>query len=257
MKCNQVWISAYLDQELDPGATALLLAHLQECAACQTSVNSLRALRSTVAAHASSHIAPSDLRQKIQADLDALKTRPVAKPALAGGRNWNWLSGTLAATGSLALALSLTLYLNLPGAQDNLNQEIAASHYRSLLANHLADVASSDHHTVKPWFTGKLDYAPEVHDFAAQGFPLLGGRLDYLNKHTVAALAYRHGNHLINVFMWPQTSGEAESLVAVQGYNLLQWNANGMHYSAISDMNAQELKSLRALLLQQMESGTQ
>ncbi len=250
MECNQALIAAYVDEELDPSATAALTAHLQDCAACQDTLKTLRGLHGSLQTTVR-HAAPAHLRERIQADLDRLKT----SPAPARPRFWNWLGAGMAGAGSLALAGSLVLYLSLPSAQTLLNQEIAASHYRSLLANHLADVASSDHHTVKPWFTGKLDYAPVVQDFAAQGFPLLGGRLDYLNQRTVAALAYRHNNHLINVFMWPQSSEQTETLTAVQGFNLLQWSEKGMHYSAISDMNAQELESLRKLILEHPEMG--
>ena len=244
MECSQVLITAYLDEELDPSAAAAFTSHLDDCASCQHQLRSLRQLRSTIQSDAIRHVAPDHLRARIQKDLNALKT----SPASARTRSWNWLSAALGGAGSIALACSLVLYLNLPSDQDLLNQEIAASHYRSMLANHLADVASSDHHTVKPWFAGKLDYAPAVQDFAAQGYPLLGGRLDYLNKRTVAALAYRHNNHLINVFTWPEQSRKPETLSSVQGYNLLEWSENGMQYCAISDMNVQELKTLRQLL---------
>ena len=255
MECNQTLIAAYLDQELDPSATAVLTAHLQDCAACRGTLDTLRSLNGSLQS-TTRHVAPGQLRSRIQADLNALKTSP-ASPAAARPKFWNWLSAGIAGAGSLALACSLVLYLSAPSAQSVLNQDIAASHYRSLLADHLADVASSDHHTVKPWFTGKLDYAPVVRDFAAQGFPLLGGRLDYLNQRTVAALAYRHNNHLINVFMWPEPSDKTATLTAVHGFNLLQWSENGMHYSAISDMNAQELESLRHLMMEHAEPSAQ
>lgn len=250
MECNHALLGAYLDEELDPSATAALTAHLQDCTACQDTLETLRGLHGSLQTTVR-HAAPAHLRERIQADLDRLKT----SPAPARLKFWNWLGAGMALAGSLALACSLVLYLSLPSAQTLLNQEIAASHYRSLLANHLADVASSDHHTVKPWFTGKLDYAPVVQDFAAQGFPLQGGRLDYLNQRSVAALVYRHNNHLINVFMWPQRAEQTATLTSVQGFNLLQWSDKGMHYSAISDMNAQELSSLRGLMLEYPEMG--
>jgi len=251
MECNQTLIAAYLDEELDPSAVAVLTEHLQTCEICQGTLNALRQLHGSL--HSTvRHAAPDALKKRIQADLDALNS-PTRQAAAAQSRFWNWLSAGVAGAGSLALACSLVMYLSLPSAQTVLNQEIASSHYRSLLVNHLADVASSDHHTVKPWFTGKLDYAPPVQDFAAQGFPLVGGRLDYLNKRTVAALAYRHNSHLINVFMWPEQSDQSETLASVQGFNLLQWSEKGMHYSAISDMNAQELRSLRQLMTGQSE----
>jgi anti-sigma factor RsiW len=143
----------------------------------------------------------------------------------------------------------MTMYLAIPTQAELINQELVANHYRSLLANHLSDVISSDHHTVKPWFTGKLDYAPVVNDFASDGYALLGGRLDYINKRTVAALAYRHNNHLINVFMWPDQSNRSPKQTSVQGFNVLQWSDAGMAYNVVSDMNGQELMRLHQLIV--------
>jgi anti-sigma factor RsiW len=251
MECNQNLITAQLDGELDPSAVAVLAEHLQSCSACQQYLRSAQALRATLADPALRHTAPSHLRFRIQTDLDALKTQARKLETAAESTRRarpNWLSLGLAGSGSLALAFSLMLYLSVPSGTAIVNQQIVASHYRSLLANHMADVASSDHHTVKPWFTGKLDYAPVVQDFAGQGFPLIGGRLDYIDQRTVAALAYRHGNHLINVFMWPDQSNRGKSMSTIQGYHLLRWSSQGMAFSAVSDMSEDELQHLRELI---------
>jgi len=249
MDCNEAQMSAYLDGELDPSSAANYAQHLLSCPACHRAYEELTQLRSTLHSSAPHYSAPGHLRHRIQTDLDALKPR--AKKT--GASQWFWMNVGLTSIGSIALALTMTLYLAMPTQAELINQEIVASHYRSLLANHLADVASSDHHTVKPWFTGKLDYAPVVVDFASDGFPLVGGRLDYINKRTVAALAYRHNNHLINVFMWPEYSGKSSSITSVQGFNVLQWNDAGMAYRAVSDMNAQELMNLRQLMMTHKE----
>jgi anti-sigma factor RsiW len=124
------------------------------------------------------------------------------------------------------------------------------------MADHLADVASSDQHTVKPWFSGKLDFSPTVVDFAQQGFPLIGGRLDYLNQRPVAALAYRHRQHVVNLFVWPdKTRRDApQQIVSRQGYQLIHWTEAGMCYWVISDMNIQDLSEFKRLLVTQIEN---
>ena len=244
MECNEVQLSAYLDGELDTSTAENYAQHLLTCAVCNRACEELTQLRATLSSNLPRYSAPSHLRHRIQTDLDALKPRAKKRQASP----WFWMNVGLTSVCSIAFAITMALYLAIPTQAELINQEIVASHYRSLLANHLADVVSSDHHTVKPWFAGKLDYAPVVVDFASDGFPLLGGRLDYINHRTVAALAYRHNKHLINVFMWPDSSGTSSSTTAIRGFNVLQWNDAGMAYHAVSDMNVQELENFRQLI---------
>ena len=253
MECNHPQASnmvAYLDGELDPTSRAAYAAHLQDCAVCGRAMQEIQQLSANLKADVPRYAAPSHLRFRIQAELDALKPRATQIKT----SNWGWVNVGISSACALAFSITLMMYLSIPTQAELLNQELVASHYRSLLANHLSDVVSSDQHTVKPWFTGKLDYAPVVDDFAVDGFPLLGGRLDYINKRTVAALAYRHGNHLINVFMWPEIGRQvgksaAPAISLVQGFNLLQWSESGMAYSAVSDMSSEELLHLRQLIM--------
>jgi anti-sigma factor RsiW len=120
---------------------------------------------------------------------------------------------------------------------------------RSLMASHLTDVANSDQHTVKPWFTGKLDFSPQVRDLSADGFELIGGRLEYLDGHNAAAVVYQRRKHVINLFTWPTSASDEEpQATAQQGFNLVEWKQAGMYYCAISDLNRQELTELASLL---------
>jgi len=129
------------------------------------------------------------------------------------------------------------------GANQGLAQEVVASHIRSLMGNHLEDVASTDQHTVKPWFDGKLDFSPVVNDFSAQGFPLVGGRLDYLDNRPVAALVYGRHKHYINLFVWPVSGGSDAGVqtTEAQGYQVFHWTTAGMTYWAVSDVNGADL----------------
>jgi anti-sigma factor RsiW len=124
--------------------------------------------------------------------------------------------------------------------------EVLSSHVRSLMANHLTDVVSTDLHTVKPWFNGRLDFSPTVKDFEEEGFPLIGGRLDYIDKRPVAALVFRHRQHLINLFTWPTDRGKEEKVqrLSQQGYSVFHWTKAGMEYWVVSDLNTEELQEL-------------
>lgn len=204
--------------------------------------------------HAARHAPPEDLAGRIGRAVRAeAVVAPTPAPVPRRRGVWQGLAwfGTGAAT---AWGLALVLLATPVPPADALAEGVTANHVRSLMASHLADVASSDQHTVKPWFAGKLDFSPPVVDLAAAGFPLTGGRLDYLDGRTVAALVYRSGPHVINLFVWPASSSDAKAqaqapvLSARQGYQLVHWTQGGMRAWAVSDLNAAELQNFAALL---------
>jgi len=152
---------------------------------------------------------------------------------------------------SFILGIALTFYVQTMPATDHMADEVVANHVRSLMPGHLTDVVSSDQHTVKPWFNGKIDFGPTVKDFATQGFTLLGGRLDYLDHHTVAALSYQHAKHIINVFIAPDSGDDTPSKsINQRGYNLIYARKNHMAYWLVSDLNIQDLQILAMLVVQ-------
>ena len=263
MDCKQVrqCLPAYVDRELGVRESIETERHLRECAGCRAEYDEQAALAGVVKEQATYYQARSGLRARILAALPR-ETAAVEERALVrrgwgrwdwsrlAGKGWTWanLGGALA-TG-LAVVWSVGLFLALPSADDRLTEELVASHVRSLMADHIADVASSDQHTVKPWFNGKLDFSPSVGDFAAEGFPLIGGRLDYLSRRPVAALVYQHRKHLINLYVWPNPAHEESPVRAVsrQGYHMIHWADPAMNYWAVSDLDAHELEALVRIL---------
>ena len=166
---------------------------------------------------------------------------------------WTWLALAAAIVLAALIASSLLPRLQQPGADQFLATQLIASHVRSLMADHLMDVASSDQHTVKPWLDAKLDFAAPVADLASQGFPLIGGRLDYLDNHSVAALVYQKRKHFINLFIWPTTPKDstAQTMVEREGYHLVHWSDVDFTYWAVSDVNIADLQSFKQLFEQQ------
>ena len=222
-------LDAYLDGELDLARSLEFETHVESCAACAVALERGDALKGAIARAPYFH-APESLRRKI------------AGPSRRVPYEWMALAAGIA-------ALALVLWrVGAPGAAP-LDREVVAAHVRSLQVNHLLDVASTDQHTVKPWFTGKLDFAPDVKDLSAQGFPLVGGRLDYLDGRALAALVYRRRQHTINVFTWPARGAESAPRVeSLQGFNLARWTRGGMEWWAISDVSSADLEQLARYL---------
>jgi anti-sigma factor RsiW len=248
MDCShaQSLLDIYLDQELDPVRNLEIEEHLHGCAACAQDYGDRQMIRQSLKTESLYFKAPPELEKRIQRSL-----RQAAKAEAPTG----WLSGSwfkMAAPLALAalVVLMIVPYFAGPSSDELLTQEVVASHIRSLMLNHLADVPSTDEHTVKPWFNGKLDFSPPVADPANEGFPLIGGRLDYLNNRPVAALIYRHDKHIINVFVWPASDGRqlAQTTKSQQGYNVIRWTGSGMNFWVVSDLEGSQLAKFSELL---------
>ena len=205
-------------------------------------------LSALIRTSATRHRATSSLESAIRTEI-ALLSAAERQPILSG--NWRWPNWGFAGVGfacGIVISAIVMLAFGLPENSGTLEEDLTSSHIRALMANHLTDVASSDQHTVKPWFQGKLDFSPPVKDLAEEGFSLVGGRLDYLSGRAVAALVYRRHGHLINVFIWPASGTEQSKVSVHQGYSLLRWRGGDMQYSAVSDLNVAELEMLGKLL---------
>jgi anti-sigma factor RsiW len=237
-------MSAYVDRELDVASSVQMEAHLAGCSSCGAAVERAEALRAAIGSAALTYPAPPDLASRIHAAIQR-ETRP---RAVLARRAWRWAAVPAAA--ALAAAASWIAVVNVAGtgSQQRLVDELVAGHVRALMVDHLVDVTSSDQHTVRPWFNGKIDFAPPVADYTSSDFPLIGGRVDYVGGRPVAALVYRHRQHVINVFIWPAGGEPGEREVASQGYHLLRWSDAGLEYWAVSDLNSGELANLAELI---------
>lgn len=232
-RCDQaLLLQAEFDGELDAAEAAAIAEHRARCPICRTHWAELRRVRETVREGATYHRASPALRAAVAARLAT--AAPALPPARIRPARW-WREALSGAVGA-ALAASILLAL-WPAGQRGLLDAVVDDHVRALQPGHLVDVPSSNQHTVKPWFAGRLDFSPPVKDLTAQGYPLLGGRLDYLGGHTVAALAYAHGGHRIDLFIWPQAGGDMAPQTAERhGYNLIRWRQDGMALWAVSDI---------------------
>jgi anti-sigma factor RsiW len=240
-------IHGYVDEELDLVKSLEIEQHLQECPACAQALAGLHALRGAVKNSSLYYHAPPGLAQRVYSSVRATSTARMTRPV--------HLQRLLAVAASLVVIAgagwALVRVLPARSAEAFLTQELVASHVRSqMLPSHRFDVASSDAHTVKPWFEGKLDFSPPVKDLAAEGFPLVGGRLDYLHNRPVAALVYQRRKHSINLFVWPSAPGSETTsrMVTCQGYHLVQWTQSDMTFWAVSDLNERELQEFVNLI---------
>ena len=245
-------LSAYVDGELPPDRAMEVAEHLTSCAECASDYAAMLATVRTVRAGMTQHRAPDVLRARIRASLREEPVPSVRSVAPTGRRRWRIPWNAVAAAALLVVASSgITMVAANRRASDNpVAEAVLASHIRSLMPEHLTDVRSNDQHNVKPWFNGRLDFSPTVPRLDDQGFPLLGGRLDYVHGRPVAVVVYGRRQHVINVFSWPAGDDGAASSGprARNGYNLEHWRDGAVEYWAVSDLNDAELRTFVELL---------
>jgi anti-sigma factor RsiW len=249
MTCKETknLLNAYVDGELDSAGSLSVENHVRGCASCLTETENLRGLASAIQNGGLRFNAPRHLKRNVQAAIR------IANPApWRSYFSWRW-AGTLASAVLIVVFVWVVTTRNAGSSQEAmLVNDIISSHVRSMMANHITDVASSDSHTVKPWFGGKLDYSPPATDLTEQGFRLIGGRLDYLDNRPVAAVVYQRSQHFINLFVWPSADAaiKQEDVLTRQGYNLIHWTQSGMTYWLVSELNLTELNECARLLKQ-------
>ncbi len=241
MSCNEIreLLHAWLDRELDPARSLEIEEHLKRCPECLRDSKSFEFLRGIVASRAIHRIAPPALVHQVRAALRKAERSDTRPSAWFGNwlaeLNWSRLFAPITAAG--LVVLFVIFLLSRPSDEELWARDVVSAEVRSLMPDHLTDVASLDQHTVKLWFNGKLDYTPPVVDLAAKGFPLVGGRLDFLRDHRMAALVYKDGNHFINLFVWPTTdSNTPEKSLTRKGYHIVHWVQAGMDCWAVSDV---------------------
>ncbi len=243
MNCNDArpFVDASLDGELELARQLQIEAHLAECPACARVFDARATLRSALRTNGLYFRAPARLSRRI---------RRAISPQLFFHVQWPGWRAVAAAAAIVVLVASAALVVFRSGhtETDLLAQEIVSSHVRSLLPGHLTDVVSSDQHTVKPWFAGKVDFSPPVPDLREQGFPLVGGRLDYVGGRTVAALVYERHKHVLNVFVWPSSAESPQQSGRIHGYNFVRWSRAGGACWVVSDLNTTELQQFVRLL---------
>jgi anti-sigma factor RsiW len=244
-------IDAYLDGELDAATCMHVEEHLAECPSCREKLESRQVLTSLVAEEAPRFTASPFLATRIRAMLreEEPETEKTAAPW------WSFLSlrWIYSGVGGAVAAIALVCFLTVPGEFAQVAQEGINDHVRSLQVNHLMDVASTDQHTVKPWFAGKVDYSPQVIDLKTQDYPLIGGRLDVLGGRNVTAIVYQRRKHYINLFVWPSDAAAiGDHSYEKDGYHVIGWTQNGMNYLAVSELGVKELKDFSGMIRTQI-----
>jgi anti-sigma factor RsiW len=248
MDCTnvQTLLDIYLDRELDAVRNLEIEAHLEGCARCSQSFGDRQIIRYGLKTESLYFKAPADLQKRIQRSVREAARAEMPAPWFS----LSWMRIAAPMTAAALVVLLLIPFIKGPSTDERLTEDIVGSHIRSLMVNHLADVPSTDEHTVKPWFNGKIDFSPPVSDLAKEGFPLVGGRLDYLNDRPVAALVYQRDTHVINVFVWPsdksaQISGPIKTR---QGYHVIRWASAGVNFWVVSDLETSQLAKFAELL---------
>jgi anti-sigma factor RsiW len=271
LTCDQceALLPGYLLSALEVAEAAAVVEHLPTCDRCQASLLAYETVCDSLAQAVPPHEPPADLQQRLLAAVT--DTLPPAARALlqeqapdtpepeslparsessltARGRRivtppvWNWPSFAVALSLVVIVTWALTYFLTRSTMEERLVDAAVSAHMRSFMTNHLTDVAASDPRSVEAWLKARLPFVPLVRDLSAQGYTLEGGRLDYLYKHSVAAVVYRHGDHLINVFVWPASRHDAfpEQILRDDGFHIMFWTRSSTNYCAISDLEQRD-----------------
>jgi anti-sigma factor RsiW len=258
---RELLLHGLADGELDAANALAIEEHLESCSGCAAALADITRQKQLLRGDGLRFRTPGALRARVQemiaAERDSeTETRSAKAPAkvveIATRRFRFGRAGS--AFSMMALAASLILFVNISKQAPVLDDEVVSAHVRSLLVSHLTDVTSSDQHTVKPWFLGKLDFAPPVIDLAQKEFRLQGGRLDYIGGRVVPALVYRHRGHVINLFIWPKRAidGAPKTL---DGYHIVRWTQDDFAYAVVSDLNLAELQEFQRDLQKALTSG--
>jgi anti-sigma factor RsiW len=239
-------LGAYFDEELDAGLQTEVKTHLAACHLCSDAYLRLRAQQDNIRSHAPHYEAHAVLRGSVLAALRS-EAANETRVGLRTNRSWGWLAIAASILLCVSAGWNVVLLRSRTAERDILAENLLASHVRSLIGTHLVDVPSSDQHTVKPWFDGKLSFSPDVKDLTSQGFPLLGGRIEYISERPVAALVYGRRKHIINLFTWPAGTALGVTSWSRQGYNMVHWRKGEMDYWAIANITVEELEQFRDL----------
>jgi anti-sigma factor RsiW len=241
-------INAFVDGELDLSSHLAMEERMRLEVALRAEVEGLRQLREAIREGAEYHAAPAALRKRLAGLATPERAAPAHASAMAIAVQ-RWLGWRPMAAAALGLVAVLSVSLNLASLHssqdDRLLDDVVASHVRSTLGQHLVDVASSEHHVVKPWLSSKLDFSPPVNELPISGSVFLGGRVDYLDGHPVAALVYRQGEHVVNAFVWPSAAKDSKpEFSAARGFQMAHWSQGGMNHWVISDVNRTEFNAV-------------
>ncbi|MGA7323052.1 MAG: anti-sigma factor [Rhodomicrobium sp.] len=250
---RELLLHGLADNELDAANALAVEEHLHVCPACAAAYQEIIQQKELFEKEDLRLRASEALRGRVltaihaEAGTETLPATlaPAKAPSASQTTSYPRWPKALAVLSPMALAASLALFVYTANQAPAVDQQLVASHVRSLLASHLTDVASSDQHTVKPWFLGKLDFSPPVSDLAEKGFPLIGGRLDYVGGRVVAALVYKRHSHVVNLFVWPAGKMKAAP-ETLDGYHVLSWTQGGFAYAAVSDLNPTEMKEFQS-----------
>jgi len=240
---------AYFDGEVDAVSAAEIERHAEHCSECRALLEDLAQLRAALRRDATYAHTPPLLRARVMRALDQETETPrhETRPPMMRKKTWFW-TGAASGIGGTAIAASIAFFLLAPPLMNPMVNDLVSAHVRSLMPSHLIDVVSTDKHTVKPWFAGHADVSPVVADFEAQGYRLVGGRADYLDRQRSAVVVYQHGAHVINVFSWADEGHGLPGNTTRNGYHLAFWQQGNIQYCAVSDTGWDELLGLVRLL---------